>query len=450
MDVQSIITILRETKRGKKMKILMVLPESYPPDPRVEKEAKTLVKKGYDLHLLCLNLNNKPNYEIVEGVKVHRINPQFRGISGIFNRLMIKFNPILKKKQHIAKSQNPVKDSLGIINRILFNNIDHLFRSDWYKTIDLLIKKHNYDIIHVHDLPLARTTLAVARKYKKKVIFDMHENWPEAMKAHTNYPFLKKIILNLAVWVYKRQEKLSWKYSNKILVVVKESKDRLIKAGVLNKKIEIIRNSVDSDYFDNNKNHKLNFKRNKSDFIVTYTGTFGTHRGLDIAIKAMAEVIKKNPKVKLLLVGDGPNKSSLQKLARSLNIEKNIIFTGYVNKKYLPSYINTSDVCLILHTSNQHTNSTIPHKLFENMYMGKPVIVTSVKPLKRIVEKENCGLVVNYNHSEVADAILKLTDKKLSNKLGKNGRSSAVKTYTWEVVSKNLEKIYKQLEVPKN
>ena len=78
------------------------------------------------------------------------------------------------------------------------------------------------------------------------------------------------------------------------------------------------------------------------------------------------------------------------------------------------------------------------------MYLGKPVIVTDVKPLKRIVELEQCGLVVKYNILEVAEAINALTDTKLRDKLGKKGKKAAIKTYTWRKVSFKFNKVYKQ------
>ncbi len=427
------------------MKILMVLPHKYPPDPRVGKEASTLVKSGHDLHLLCLNLDGKPEQETIDGVKVYRINPQFKGLSGFFMKLIIKLNPILRKKEHIAKSQNPIKDFLGITSKFMFRNIDNFCPSLWYKEITDLVKKYDYDVIHVHDLPLVRTVLSIARKYNKKVIFDMHENWPEAMRAHTNYGILKKLLLDLAVNTYKKQEKMSWKYSDRIIVVVKESKDRLINLGVPEDKITVVSNSVDSDYFDNNKNNKISLNTSQEDTIISYTGTFGTHRGLDIAIRAMAKVVKSNKNVKLLLVGDGPNKSNLEKLVKELNLQDNVIFTGFVDQKYLPAYVSKSDIGLILHTSNPHTNSTIPHKLFEYMYMKKPVIVTDVKPLKRIVSEEKCGLVVKYDASEVAEAILKLADKNLYQDLAENGQKAAIEKYTWNVISDSLKKVYKSL-----
>jgi glycosyltransferase involved in cell wall biosynthesis len=274
----------------------------------------------------------------------------------------------------------------------------------------------------------------------------MFENWPAAMKEHTRYAGIKKVLMNLVVSIYKRIEYFSCKYSNKILVVVDESKQRLIQKRIPENKIYVVMNCADQDYLKNNQNHRQVISQFKDkNFYITYTGTFGLHRGLELAIRAMPQILEKIPNARLLLVGDGPNKSDLMRLAKKLNVDDKIILTGFVNSRLLPSYIKISNICLVLHTHGEHTNSTVPHKLFEYMFMGKPVIVSDVKPLKRIVNNDKSGIVIKYDIQELVKAVTVLYENKnLYKKYSENARKASIK-YSWKVISKNLVKAYNNL-----
>ena len=78
------------------------------------------------------------------------------------------------------------------------------------------------------------------------------------------------------------------------------------------------------------------------------------------------------------------------------------------------------------------------------MAMRKPVIVTDCKPLKRIVEECDCGIVVpSGDYNEMAEAVIRLyKDKEYARKLGENGRRAVEEKYNWENEAKKLCKFY--------
>ena len=87
------------------------------------------------------------------------------------------------------------------------------------------------------------------------------------------------------------------------------------------------------------------------------------------------------------------------------------------------SYMAFADVNLIPHNRNGHTDNTIPHKLYQGMMVGKPVLVSDAPPLKRVVEKLNSGLVFEGGNSkDFANKVEALyLNKVLYDQLGKNG-----------------------------
>ncbi len=171
---------------------------------------------------------------------------------------------------------------------------------------------------------------------------------------------------------------------------------------------------------------------------------------MDTAIKAMPKILEEIPNSKLLLVGgDGSSKyeKKIREMCKDLEIKDNVVFTGRVDFRLVPSYIASSSVCLVPHNVTEHINTTIPHKIFQYMIMRKPVIVTDAKPLKRIVEETNCGIVIpSGSYEKMAEAVIRLyTNREYARKLGENGRKAVEEKYNWGEMRKRLLDVYNRL-----
>jgi glycosyltransferase involved in cell wall biosynthesis len=104
-----------------------------------------------------------------------------------------------------------------------------------------------------------------------------------------------------------------------------------------------------------------------------------------------------------------------------------------------------SSANLIPHKSNGHTDNTVPHKLFQAMMVGKPVMVSSSAPLNRIITKTKAGLIFKAGDAkDLADKILTLyKDAGLQKLLGDNGLNATLKgDMNWEHDQQNLINLY--------
>lgn len=399
----------------------MVLGGYFPPDIRVEKEAKALISAGHEVYLLSLGREGMPEKENINGINVIRVFPSRIFLSRVWRFFWFS---------------------------VFFN--DPL----WKRHLQEVIKQYEIDVVHVHDLPLVKTAISVAKKFGIPVIADLHENYPEAIKALKKRKMnLKSKIFNtiIPVWRWKRLEESVLQHVDRVITVVEEAKEHYVNdCGIPPQKVTVVMNAEDLEKFSRlNIDKKLfNYLANiyKDNFVISYIGGFGPHRGIDTAIKAMPKILEEIPNARLLLIGgkDTEYETYLKELCRSLKVEKNVKFTGWVDFSLVPLYIAISDVCLVPHYASGHTNTTIPHKLFQYMAMGKPVVVTDCKPLKRIVEECKCGIVVpSGDHEKMAEAIIKLyKDKDYARLLGENGRKAVEKKYNWENEAKKLIKLY--------
>ena len=388
------------------MNILMVLSDNtYPPDIRVKKEARSLIDAGHRVFLICRRGANQAKNEVVDGIHVYRIDLPFSSIPLIFPFLYLTIYRFI------------------IIPYILS-----------------IVKKHKIDVLHVHDLPYALATCIVGKIIKKPVIFDMHEDYIAMMLYTSKHKFIIRILSK----ILEVEEKIALKMSTKIIVVVEEEIGRLVKLGVPTQKIVVIHNTEDPNELDKLQSSIPDFSEQFRDkFVITYIGGFSRHRGLDVLIKAMPLILDEIPNAHLLLVGDGVMKDHLVKMCEKIGIEDKVTFTGWVSFEEALGYLKISNVCVIPYHKTRQTNKSFPHKLSQYMYFGKPIVVSDVDSLKRIVEETGCGIIFKAgDHEDLAKKIIEVKKHNLLKELGEKAREAFERKYNWNNTSKKLIELY--------
>lgn len=399
-------------------KVLMLLNAPYPADVRIKKETGSLLRAGHQVHLLCLRRKNEPSSEIVEGIQVHRID---------------------------AGKNNYQLAFWDVIMSMTF--VHPKFKA----AIRIILKNERINLVHVHDLPLVGTALELKKEFKLKVISDMHENYPEALR--TWFVWKTNLIAQLKNYFFMnpdrwtRWEKKACKESDTVIAVVEEMKVRLVKQYDFNSDKVVVVSNTEEKSFINQPLDTTVYDTLNGKFIVIYSGGIGPHRGVDVAIKGMSHVVDQQ-NVHLVIVGFGSTAvmQNLQQLVADRKLS-NVHFLGYQPFSKFFSYMSLADVNIIPHQSNGHTDHTIPHKLFQGMMTGKPMLVSSSAPLKRVVESCNSGLVFTAGDEEdFAKKVDQLYfDKELCSMLGANGKKATLEgKLNWENEEQTLLEIYKK------
>ena len=184
-------------------------------------------------------------------------------------------------------------------------------------------------------------------------------------------------------------------------------------------------------------------------FNIVYEGNFGKKRGIETSIDALQILNKKISNVKVVLVGGQDEEIEyIKEYAREKGVINNLICTGKVPYSDLAKYVNIADIGMVPHLKCDHTETTIPNKLFDYMALGKPVLVSNVTPLKRIVEETNSGKVFNWSDcNDFADKVIEIINNK--DEYSINSMNAFKEKYSWEydeiVLIKELEKLYKNI-----
>ena len=158
----------------------------------------------------------------------------------------------------------------------------------------------------------------------------------------------------------------------------------------------------------------------------------------ETAIRAFYLVHRSNPDATLTIAGSGPLAESLRALAKSLGLEKAVIFTVRLNRDAMAQAYRAADIAI-----NPSLVDNMPNSVLEAMASGVPVISTHVGGVPYIVTDEQTALLVPPNSPEImANAILRLmNDTELSNKLVDNSLTE-VQKYTWQQVWPLLAELY--------
>ncbi|WP_347173866.1 glycosyltransferase family 4 protein [Polaribacter uvawellassae] len=405
------------------MNIGMLLNGNYPADIRVRKEAETLVENNHSVFVLCKKNPNEKEYEVVNGVQIIR---------------KIEYRNLAHE---------------GIIDVIASVGFVHPF---FKKQLAYFIKENKIDVLHVHDLPLAKTAFLAAKKRHLKMVLDLHENYPAALMTWFSWrknPIIR--IKNNLFFSYNRWRKYESRIIKKfdvLITVVDEMKQRLIEQhNISESKIVIVPNSEKKEFIKNFNAATTNYFSNLEDkFIISYVGGFGPHRGLHTAILGMKEISKKIPNAFLVLVGPANNdvRNHLQNIIIDNNLQDFVEIRGSEPFNNVVNIMKNSSVNIIPHISNEHTESAVPHKFFQILLSGKPLLVSDCAPMKRLVNQYEIGTYFeSENPQSFAKAIEEIyTDYDSAMQKAKKGNDESLNgELNWEFTSKNLVHLYNNL-----
>jgi glycosyltransferase involved in cell wall biosynthesis len=392
------------------MKIGFVWHNSYPWDVRLEKIMKACIEHGHKVCLLCLGKEPLPTFENLNGIKVQRVYP-----------------PRIVRVRWSAKAA---------AFPLFFNPI-------WIACIAGFLRKETPDLLVVRDLPLASLVGLFGRMSRVPVILDMAENYPAALTAYQNALYNPFLFGN--GWLPKQYEKISLKMVDHTLVVTDEQVRRLKALGVEASRITVVGNTPETCFFSSQKDPPVHSdqRSNGNGANLLFVGKLDAHRGVELLIRAMPDLLQEFPGLTLTLVGDGTQRAQLERVAGSLGLSASIRLPGWVEFRNIWSYIDKSTVCLIPHLRSEHTDTTLPNKLFDYMALGKPVVASNCEPLERVIRETDCG--VTFQSGNVADlqAALRrlLSSPEMRLAKGQNGKKAVQENYNWAVDRKSLLRV---------
>lgn len=364
---------------------------------------------------------NKPNILFITLDTTHY--NILESLSDCSNKLTILTKKNSEKKLNLRFEQVGRKlDNVEVVYvKSLFNYLFYIFSSD----------KDKFDLVISH-CPISGFFAYTAKKLKKyNSIFIMCQDFIEYFK-------IRKINLILkipTVFFLKLFLKISCRNSE-VIVLSNYLKGRAEYYGA--KKIEIIPiYGVDTNKFVPKKVESLKKELGllNSKIIITIS-RLSPEKGLNYLINAFVNVKKNINNCKLVFVGGGPIREDLEKLAKKLNLDKEVIFLGDIDFRKMVDYYNLGDVVVL-----PSLKEGLGFASAEAMACEKPVIASNVGGIPDLVINNKTGILIEPANSRILSEkiIYLLNNAQLRNKLEKEGRRYIINNYEQKNVMNNFK-----------
>jgi len=286
-----------------------------------------------------------------------------------------------------------------------------------------LCKKLDIDLIHTQFL--RENYIALLSRIlnpKVKVIYTNHFIMPNnAILRMTN-----RMLNPLRSWV---------------IAVCNKGKDMMISNGIDGKKIKVIFNGVDINYWGEKVESTLRkeFNIGEDEFVMLCASRFAHDKGHKFLIDSIAQLKKMTDrKFKCVLANDGPLLEECKKQVKELGLENEVIFTGF--RKDIKNLIYGCDLYI-----NSSEHEALSFAIIEVLACGIPVIATDMAGNGDIINDETkCGILVEYNNPMgLAQAINRImADREMQEELAKNALKAVKEKFNLDKVAAETYNLY--------
>lgn len=306
-----------------------------------------------------------------------------------------------------------------------------------------IIKRWNLDVIHTHtEFSIGTFARLISKQFNIPLVHTYHTMYEEYIyyitKGYFNHAS-KKLVEYLTLF-------LCDKTIDELIVPTEKAKDLFKEKYKVKRDVHVIPSGIDTERFHKENVDKLSvIKLKKSlsigmrDFIILYVGRIAKEKSIDFLIKNFPDVLKRIPKAKMIIVGDGPDLKDLIDMTNDLKLEDKIIFTGRVLWDDIPKYYAMSNIFVTASTSETQGLTVI-----EAMGASKPVVAIKDESFELVITDKKDGLFFE-DEKQYVDLVERLyKEKTFYNEISKEARKTAAK-YSPDAYAKNVLKIYEKV-----
>ena len=346
---------------GARGHVCMIAYTFYAFDARVRREAETLVSHGFRVRFLTPRAGDKAARFLMNGVEVRELPiAKYRGKSRL---------AYLASYVWFAFAASAVCLSLAIRRQI--------------------------DVVHVHNLPDFLVIAAILpRLLGSKVVLDVHDSIPEtfATKFSSSSIFWRALCL---------EERLSALVAHRVICVNHPQREALVARGISRSKTFISMNVPDPAIFSDGV-PGVSTEGADSTFNLVYHGTMSKRLGVDLIIRAFAQLRDRLPMARLHLWGAGDDAEAFLGLVRELKLTEQVTLNmqGFPLQE-LPQLLRSMHVGVVGNRRSAAADLMLPVKLLEYVSLGIPAVV----PRLRTIEHYFSDDMVLYYEAEDVDSL---------------------------------------------
>jgi glycosyltransferase involved in cell wall biosynthesis len=347
----------------------MIAYTDYRFDARVRREAETLAAAGFNV--LCLTTKNGAE------------------------RRRFEMNGVSVRELAVAKYR-------GKSAPAYFASYMWFLAAASAACLGLLVRRE-LDVVHAHNLPDFLTFAGlVPRLAGRKVVLDVHDSVPETFATK----FESHGVVRRALCL---EESLSARVAHRVICVNDPQRATLVRRGIPSSKTFVSMNVPDPAIFSLKESGPPKANRG-TDFNLIYHGTMAHRLGVDLLIRAVAQLRERTPDIHLHLWGRGDDLPIFVRLAAELGIGDRVHFNSKgFDLRELPEHLRPMDLGVLGNRRNQATDLMLPVKLMEYVSLGIPAIAPKLPTIAHYFSDDMITFYEPENVASLADAIERLS-----------------------------------------
>ncbi len=300
------------------------------------------------------------------------------------------------------------------------------------RRIAAVARRVKADILHAHSPVLnALPALAVGRRLGIPVVYEMRASWEDAAVDHGSTREG-----SLRYRLSRTLESLALRGADRITTICEGLRRDIEARGIRADKITVIPNAVDTASFSFDLPADQLLRRDlglEGATVLGFVGSFYAYEGLDLLIEALAEMLPRQPALKLLLVGGGSHEPMLRRLAADLGVADKIVFAGRVPNSQVQNYYSLIDLLAYPRRSMRLTETVTPLKPLEAMALGRMLLASDVGGHRELICDGKTGFLFPAGDAgalaRTVEALLARRDE--WDKVRKAGRRFVERERTW-------------------
>lgn len=314
------------------------------------------------------------------------------------------------------------------------------------KRLDEIIPEIKPDILHAHSPALnGLAALKAAKKHNIPLVYECRAFWEDAAVDHGT-----STAGGLRYRLTKMLETYVFKHADAVTTICEGLRSDIASRGVPAEKITVIPNAVDIERFtygmeaDQSLRTRLALQ-NKT--VLGFIGSFYAYEGLPLLLEALPAILEKQPEIRLLLVGGGPQDALVKQRTKELGLEQRVIFTGRVPHQSVQDYYNQVDIFVYPRLSMRLTDLVTPLKPLEAMAQGRLVVASDVGGHKELIKHGHNGYLFKANDADdlAATVLTMLNQSQQWEQLRRAGRLYVEQERNWPKSVGFYKNIYAQL-----
>ena len=379
---------------GRVPRLLMILHDYYPDEPRVAAEARAASEAGFEVDVVALRRPGEAAAEEIGGIRLRRLPVEHRRGSGLGSMI----------REYLVFGGLATIESA----RLSF--------------------RRRYDLVQVHNPPDFLVLAAIVPRLRgAKLVLDVHDLASDMFSMRFEGRFVARVADRLLRFV----ERWAARVSTAVLTVHEPYRDELVARGVRKDKITVVMNSLDERLLPLEER-----VRPKDAFTIVYHGTITPHYGVELIVEAAGQLRDRVPGLRIELYGEGDALPTIESRARALGLEDVLHLGGHMSQADVLRAAQRASVGVIPNMPTRLNRYALSTKLLEYVALGVPVVSADLPTIRSHFADDEVLFFRAGDASELARALVNVADDPDGAERRAVAARRRYENYRWELNSK--------------